>query len=63
MRKGDYMEEFMNLEEMWDILLDMGVCEQTLTYITYINGYSKETLKDVLYVHCGYRSFEQLLEE
>ena len=53
----------MNLEEMWDILLDMGVCEQTLTYITYINGYSKETLKDVLYVHCGYRSFEQLLEE
>lgn len=53
----------MALEEMWDALLEMGVYEQTLTYITYINGYSKETLEDVLYVHSGYRSFGQLFEE
>lgn len=55
--------DFMDLEEMWDALLEMGVYEQTLTYITYINGYSKETLEDVLYVHSGYRSFGQLFEE
>ena len=55
--------DFMDLEEMWDALLEMGVYEQTLTYITYINGYSKETLEDVLYVHSGYRSFGQLHEE
>ena len=48
---------------MWDALLDMGVEEQTLKIVTAINGYSRETMEDVLYAHTGYRTFEQLEEE
>ena len=40
--------------------MDMGVKEQTLQIVTAINGYSVETLEDVLYAHTGYRTFEQL---
>lgn len=50
----------MNKDEMWDALLEMGVSEQTLQIVTNINGYNTETLKDVLYAHTGYRSFDQL---
>ena len=46
--------------EMWDILERLGVTEQTLQIVTSINGYSAETLEDILYVHTGYRSFDQL---
>lgn len=50
----------MTIGEVWDRLLDLGVSEQTLQIITSINGYSKETLLDVLYAHTGYRNFEQM---
>lgn len=50
----------MSKEEMWDKLLDLGVCEQTLQIVTDINGYSEETLLDILYAHTGFRNFEQL---
>lgn len=46
--------------EMWDTLESLGVSEQTLQIVTSINGYSTETLKDILYAHTGYRSFNQL---
>lgn len=49
----------MSIEEMWDRLLELGVSEQTLTIITEINGYTKETLCDVLYCVTGNRDFEQ----
>lgn len=49
----------MTTDEMWDSLLEMGVSEQTLQIVTSINGYSKETMKDILYAHSGYRSFDQ----
>lgn len=45
---------------MWERLEELGVCEQTLQIVTDINGYNKETLLDILYVHTSYRSFEQL---
>jgi hypothetical protein len=45
---------------MWDKLEELGVTPQTLTIVTSINGYTRETLEDVLYAHTGYRSFEQL---
>ena len=48
------------LNEMWDRLLSLGVCEQTLQIVTDINGYSEETLLDILYAATGYRNFEQL---
>lgn len=50
----------MTVSEVWDKLIDMGVLEQTLQIVTDINGYSKETLLDVLYAYSGYRNFEQM---
>ena len=50
----------MTKDEIWDKLIDLGVCEQTLQIVTDINGYSKETLLDVLYAYSGYRNFEQM---
>lgn len=53
----------MNTDSAWDALLEMGVSEQTLQIITSINGYTLDTLKDVLYAHTGYRSFDHLDDE
>lgn len=50
----------LTIEEMWEELENLGVCEQTLQIVTDINGYSEETLLDVLYAHTGYRNFDQL---
>lgn len=50
----------MDVNEMWDRLKDMGVEEQTLQIVTDINGFTKETLLDVLYAYSGYRNFEQM---
>ena len=50
-------------EEMWDALLELGVSEQTLQIVTSINGYTVQTMLDVLYAHTGYRNFEQLDDE
>lgn len=52
-----------NLNEKWDLLVEMGVSEETLDIITSINGYNLQTLEDVLYAKFGYRSFEQLERE
>lgn len=49
-----------NKAQMWDTLLELGVSEQTLQIVTDINGYSEQTLEDVLYAATGYRSFDQL---
>lgn len=48
------------LNRMWDRLIDLGVSKQALQIATSINGYNEQTLKDVLYVVTGYRSFDQL---
>lgn len=45
---------------IWDTLLNLGVSEQTLQIVTSINGYSVDTLNDVLYAHTGYRNIDQL---
>lgn len=53
----------MDKNEMWDRLLEMGVSEETLNVVTNINGYSEETMLDILYAVTGYRNFEQMEEE
>jgi hypothetical protein len=53
----------MNKNEIWTRLLDLGVSEQTLQIVTSLNGYTEETLMDVLYVHTGYRTFDQMDDE
>ena len=50
----------MNKDEMWEVLLELGVSEQTLQIVTSILGYSEETMEDVLYAHTRYKYFDQL---
>ena len=51
----------MNKNEMWDELINRGIAtEEKLQLVTDINGYSEETLLDVLYARTGFRNFEQL---
>lgn len=47
------------IDRAWDTLIEAGVSEQTLQIVSNINGYSMETMKDVLYAHTGYRTFGQ----
>lgn len=49
----------MTVENAWDTLMELGVTEQTLQIVSNINGYSLETLEDVLFAHAGYRDFSQ----
>lgn len=53
----------MNIETMWDTLTEYGVSEHTLQIVTSINGYSTDTLEDVLFAHMGLTSFDQLEDE
>lgn len=47
--------------ELWDYIIDNGFAsDETLRIITSINGYSIETLNDILYATTGYRSLEQI---
>ena len=49
----------MSIEEMWDALKDdYGVSEQTLQVVTNINGYSTDTMHDVLYAVAAERPFD-----
>ena len=49
---------------MWDIFIDYGLCsEETLQVVTNINGYSEETMLDILYAVTGFRNFEQLADD
>lgn len=51
-------------DEIWDILLETGIAtKDELILVTNINGYSVETLNDVIYARTGYRNIEQLVDE
>lgn len=64
---GYYNEwDFDNLdkEQMWELLTDLSICEdETIRVVTSINGYSEETMLDILYATTGLRNFEQLADE
>lgn len=48
-------------EQAWDYIIENEIAsEETLNVVTSINGFSLETLEDVLYSTTGYRSFSQL---
>jgi hypothetical protein len=51
------------ITHMWDRLIELGVSRDTLRIVTAINGYSEQTMLDVLYATSGYRSFDQLDDE
>ena len=44
----------------WNVLLEIGVSEETLQIVTSINGYNIETLQDILYVISGLHEFNEL---
>ena len=53
------VKEPLSVSEMWNILLNY-TSEEVLRVVTDINGYSEETMEDILYAVMGYRSFDQL---
>ena len=53
----------MNKEQMWEKLEELGVSYETLNIVTDINGFTEETMEDILYAVTGYRTFEQYMEE
>ena len=51
----------MKLEEYWCYLIESGIAtEEELRLVTYILGYSEETLDSVLYARTGYRTIDQI---
>ena len=52
-----------NVEEMHDLLLELGVNAEVIDVVTSINGYNTTSMEDILFSKFGYRSFEQLFEE
>ena len=54
----------MDKNEIWEELITRGIAtEEELQLMTDINGYSEETLMDVLFARTGYRNFEQMEDE
>lgn len=52
------------VEEIWDIIVESTIAtEKELCLITDINGYSIQSLNDVIYARTGYQNIEQFLDE
>lgn len=54
------MAKTMTTAEMRDALEGLGVSHETLQVVTDINGYSEQTMRDVLYAVAGCHDFDQL---
>lgn len=50
----------MDKNQMWDALLAIGLTEETLQVVSNLNGFTEDTMTDILYVHTGLRSFDQI---
>lgn len=57
--KVENMKKF-TIEEAWDLLLEMGVNEETLQTVTDINGYNMEAMTEILYSRFGFNDFENM---
>ena len=52
------------IEQVWDLFIQYDIAtENELRLVTTINGYSIDSLNDILYARTGLRSIEQLLDE
>ena len=50
--------------EVWDLLIEYGVANaEELELVTYINGYSMDTMNSIIYARTGYHDIEQLQDE
>lgn len=53
-----------DINNLWDYLVNNSIATQEeLELVTSINGYSIDTLNDVIYARTGYHNLEQLQEE
>lgn len=51
------------VNELWDLILEYDIATyEELQLITNINGYSVDTLNDVIYARSGYHDIEQYIE-
>lgn len=56
--------DYSDTNELWDNILESGiVSEETLQVVSAINGYSVDTLTDVLYAVTGNRDWDQFTAE
>lgn len=54
----------MNLEQMWDYILENGIAtNEELRLVIQINGYNETSLNDIIYARTGYEDIDQLIEE
>ena len=52
------------ISEVWDLLIEYGVANaEELELVTYINGYSMNTMNSIICARTGYRDIEQLEDE
>lgn len=53
----------MNLEETWDKIIELGIAtEAELQLVTTLDGYSIDTLNNVVYVRTAYNNLNDYLE-
>ena len=58
------MTQEKKTEELHELLLGHALAtKREIALVANINGYSEDTLLDILYAVSGYRSIEQYLEE
>lgn len=51
------------IENLWDLIINYELAsESTLQLVTRLNGYTLETMENVLYALTGYGSYEQFME-
>ena len=57
------MENKMTKGEIWEKIVAFGIAtDEELSLVTCINGYSEETLNDVIYARTGFRDLEQYID-
>lgn len=56
--------ENKELEYLVDTMIELGICnDDEVRLVSAINGYSVDSMLDILYVRTGYRSLDQLFDE
>lgn len=50
-------------DELYDIIIELNIAnEKEIELVICINGYSIDTLNDIVYARTGYHTIEQLVE-
>lgn len=56
--------ENKELEYLVDTMIELGICNNDeVRLVSAINGYSVDSMLDILYARTGYRSLDQLFDE